>query len=148
MSRYKFDNIIDRTNVNSLNVGWVKELTAEHTATYRKLRKSGLLQLYSMQIYEVNLGRCVPGSEHCSKCLVRKEGVKKTGWGGPRFCSLTRALLAVEYGFYKMSHADSELQCSLCGGTIKEGDWHSSVLQFGYEPLKLCLRCLMPDEFE
>lgn len=147
MSKYKLDNIMDKPKVENLNVAWVKELTPEQITDYRKLRKSGLLQLYSMQIYEVNLGRCIPGSEYCSRCLVRQKEVEKTGWGGPRACSLVRALLAVEYGFYKMSMADSGLQCSLCGDTIKRGHWHSSVLQFGYDPLKLCLRCLMPDEF-
>ena len=146
MSRYKLDNdAIGLPTVEGLNVAWVKELTPEHITAYRKLRRSGLLQLYSMQVYEVNLGRCVPGSEYCSRCLVRKEE-EKMGWGGPIACSLVRALLAVEFGFYKMSIADSEDQCSLCGGTIKKGHWYSSVLQFGYEPLKLCLRCLMPDE--
>lgn len=148
MSRYKLDNIIDRPKVEKLNVAWVKELTPDQIADYRRLRRSGLLHLYSMQVYEVNTGRCVPGSEYCSKCLVRKKGVKKTGWGGPHACNLTRALLAVENGFYKMSHAESSLTCSLCGAPIRRGHWHSSVLQFGYEPLKLCLRCLMPDEYE
>ena len=147
MSRYKLDNdAIERPKVENLNVYWVKELTPEHIAVYRRRRRSGLLQLYSMQVYEVNVGRCVPGSEYCSRCLVRKKEEEKTGWGGPIACSLVRALLAIENGFYKMSIADSEDQCSLCGGTIKKGHWYSSVLQFGYEPLKLCLRCLMPDE--
>ena len=147
MSRYKLDNeAIERLKVENLNVQWVKELTPEQIAAYRQRRRSGLLQLYSMQVYETNRGKCVPGSEYCSKCLVRKTGEKKIGLGGPVACSLVRALLAVEYGFYKMSVADSELQCSLCGSTIRRGQWHSSVLQFGYEPLKLCLRCLMPDE--
>jgi len=147
VSRYKLDNEdVERPKVEDLNVQWVKEITPEEIAAYRRRRKSGLLQLYSMQVYEVNLGRCVPGSEHCSRCLVRRTEEKQTGWGGPVACSLVRALLAVEYGFYKMSIADSELQCSLCGSTIRRGQWHSSVLQFGYAPLKLCLRCLMPDE--
>ena len=148
MSRYKRENIIaDRPRIEDLNVEWVKELAPEHIPDYRRLRRSGLLQLYSMQVYEVNVGRCAPGSEHCSKCLVRKKGVEKTGWGGPVACSLVRALLAIENGFYKMSHADSVLQCSLCGDMISGGHWHSSVLQFGYDPLRRCLRCLMPDEF-
>jgi len=147
VSRYKLDNeAIERSKVEKLNVPWVKELTPEEVAAYRRRRRSGLLELYSMQVYEVNLGRCVPGSECCSRCLVGKTGEKQTGWSGPVACSLVRALLAVEYGFYKMSVADSELQCSLCEGMIRKGGWYSSVLQFGYEPLKLCLRCLMPDE--
>jgi len=148
VSRYKLDNIeADRPKVENLNVAWVKELTPEHIAAYRRLRRTGLLELYSMQIYEVNTGRCAPGSEHCSKCLVRKKEVEKTGWGGPVACNLVRALLAIENGFYKMSLADSwELKCSLCGDMINGGHWHSSVLQFGSDPLKLCLRCLMPDE--
>ena len=147
MSKYKLDNILDKPKVEGLNVAWVKELTPENIADYRRLRRSGLLQLYSMQVYEVNVGRCVPGSENCSKCLVRKKGVEKTGWGGPVACNLVRALLAVENGFYKMSLADSELQCSLCGDRINRGHWHSSVLQFGSDSLKLCLKCLAPDEF-
>ena len=148
MSKYRLDNAsADRLKVEDLNVEWVKELTPDQFADYRRLRRNGLLHLYSMQVYEVNVERCVPGSEHCSKCLVRKKGVEKTGWGGPVACSLVRALLAIECGFYKMSHADSVLQCSLCGDMIRRGHWHSSVLQFGYDPLKLCLRCLMPDEF-
>jgi hypothetical protein len=147
LSKYKLDNIMESPKVENLDVAWIRELTPGQIAEYRRLRRSGLLQLYSMQVYEVNIGRCVPGSEGCSRCLVRKKGVEKTGWGGPHACSLTRALLAVEYGFYKMSLADSGLQCSLCGDTIRRGHWHSSVLQFGYDPLKLCLRCLMPDEF-
>lgn len=147
MSRYKLDNdAIERPKVENLNVQWVKELTPEEIAAYRRRRRNGLLQLYSMQVYEVNTGRCVPGSEYCSRCLVGKTGEKQTGWSGPVACNLVRALLAIENGFYKMSIADSELQCSLCGSTIRRGQWHSSVLQFGYEPLKLCLRCLMPDE--
>ena len=147
MSKYKLDNIMDKATVESLTVSWVKELTPEHIAAYRRLRRSGLLQLFSMQIYEINMGRCAPGSEYCSKCLVGKKGVEKTGWGGPVACSLVRALLAVECGFYNMSQADSVLQCSLCGDMISRGHWHSSVLQFGTGPLRLCLRCLMPDEF-
>jgi hypothetical protein len=144
---YKFDGFKEKPKVENLNVEWVKTVHPDTIAAYRKLRKSSLLQLYSMQVYEINRNKCVPDSDYCMKCLVRKKEDEMVGWGGPVGCSLVRALLAVEFGFYKMSMAQEDMICSLCGGEIKKGQWHSSVIQFGYDPLKLCLRCLMPDEY-
>ncbi len=178
---YRYDSHRESPKVEGLKVEWVKVLPFDGIRAYRKLRRSGLLELYSMQVYEINLERCDPATNsrqlanasaeqlsdqlsisvekaedmvvkakvrvhHCKRCLVRKKAVEKGGWGGPDACSLVRVLLALECGFYKMSIAEEDYACSFCGEDVIRGRWHSNIVQFGYEPLRLCLRCLMPDE--
>lgn len=144
MNRY--DTHRERPKVEGLKVEWIKTVEPEAVFACRRLRRNGLLHLYSMQVYEINLKRCDPGSEHCKRCLVRKKSVEKVGWGGPDVCSLVMALLVLECGFYKMSVAEVDHSCSFCEEKIIRGHWHSNIVQFGYEPLRLCLRCLLPDE--
>ncbi len=179
---YRYDSHRESPKVEGLKVKWIETIDSEAFYDCRKLRRSGLLNLYSMQVYEINLKRCNPDFadprqlanaspehlsdelnvsveeaedivvkakvlvHHCKRCLVRKKAVEKVGWGGPDVCSLVRALLALECGFYKMSIAEKDYTCSFCREDIIRGRWHSHVVQFGYEPLRLCLRCLMPDE--
>lgn len=178
---YRYDTHREKPKVEGLKVEWIRTIEPEAFYACRRLRRSGLLELYSMQVYEINLSRCDPGTnarrlatvnpeqlsdqldidiekaveivsrakglfDHCKKCLVRKKAVGKVGWGGPDVCSLVRALLALECGFYKMSITEQDYTCSFCEENIIRGRWHANIIQFGYEPLRLCWRCLMPDE--
>ena len=140
---------VEPPRVESLKVGWIREILPETIMAYRKLRRTKLLQLYSMQHYAIYIKKCLPGGDYCLKsCQARKEEEKLVGMSGPLFCSLVRAILATEMNFYKMHVSEGEWRCNLCGEVIPKGHGFVLVPLFGYGPLSLCLRCIMYDEFD
>lgn len=146
---YRLSGFAEPPKVEGLNVEWVKAIHPDTIVAFRKLRKTKLLQIYSMQHYAIFTGKCVPDSDYCVRlCQAKKKEEDLVGVGGPIFCSLVRALLAVEFGFYRMSVAQGGDKCDLCGEEIKRGYRYVSAPLFGYKPLSLCMKCVMYSEYE
>ena len=117
-------------------VGWMGQLPEGAVEAYRKLRRDKLLWIRSMQMEVVNMEKCVPGV-YCERCPVAKLEARLTGFSGPEACSLVAAMLAVEMNFYCVGVAQDSYTCNLCGSAIPEGGRCVSVMQFGYQPLRL-----------
>ena len=149
MSPYKFSGFAEPPQVEKLKVEWVKAIHPDTIEAYRKLRKTRLLQLYSMQYYAIFTKKCVPDSDYCvNLCQARKKEEDLVGVGGPIICSLIRALLAIDFGFYRMSIAEKQSKCDLCDCVIDVGYRYVLVPLFGYEPLSMCMKCIMYSEYE
>ena len=146
---YKVNEFIEPPTVERLNVEWVKAIHPDTIVAFRKLRKTKLLQIYSMQYYAIYIRKCVPDSDYCMNlCQAKKKEEELVGVGGPIICSLIRALLAVEFGFYRMFVAEKNIKCDLCGNVINQGSRYISVPLFGYAPLSLCVECILYSEYE
>lgn len=139
--------------VEHLSVDWIKMIPPEMIVAYRKLRKTNLLWIYSAQVDVLNKGLCEPGvfcvnESGQPRCQVMQLEDRFTGYGGPLACSLVRAILAVELGFYKRRVAEEDYDCALCGEKIVKGQKYIHVELFGLEPLRICSDCLVEVEEE
>lgn len=137
----------EEPTIENLNVEWLEATTPEMIKAFRRLRRDDLLWIYSAQVQMINNGKCVP-NVFCEQCPVMKLEDQLAGWGGSLICSLVRAILAVEKNFYRISIAQEAYYCALCGSVIPVGEYHIPVLQFGYETLRICPRCLREEEEE
>ena len=122
-------------------VEWMGQLPPDAVETYGKLRRDDLLGIWSMQMNVVKTGQCVPGV-FCDKCPVAKLEGRLTKFGGPVACSLVAAMLAVERNFFRITVAQEDYTCNLCGLAIGKGSSCVSVIQFGFNPLRLHPKCL------
>ena len=122
-------------------VEWMGQLPPDAVKTYRRLGRTKLLWIRSMQMDIVNTERCIPGV-FCEKCPVAKLENRLTGFSGPVACSLVTAVLAVEMNFYSVTVAQDDYTCNLCGSPIGKGSHCASVIQFGFNPLRLHPKCL------
>ena len=142
--RYQFDpgEDFESPTVEDLQVvEWMGQLPLDAVKTYRRLGRTKLLWMRSMQMTIVNTERCVPGV-YCGKCPVANLEERLTGFSGPVACSLVTALLAVEMNFFSVTFAQDDYTCNLCGLPIVKGSHCASVIQFGFNPLRLHPKCL------
>ena len=126
-------------------VEWMGQLPPDAVSAYRKLSRDKLLWVRSMQMNVVNMEQCVPGV-FCKQCPVANLEEKLVGFSGPVACSLVAAMLAVERNFFSVTVAQDDYTCNLCGQPIPKGGRCVSVMQFGYNLLRLHPRDLTGEE--
>jgi len=142
--RYQIDlgEEFEAPTVENLQVvEWMGQLPPDAVKTYRRLGRTKLLWIRSMQMTIVNTERCIPGV-FCKQCPVAKLEERLTGFSGPVACSLVAAMLAVEMNFFSVTVAQDDYTCNLCGSPIVKGSHCASVIQFGFNLLRLHPKCL------